>query len=138
MSKTRWVSKQFSRYDLTATKLQKLLYLITASSMSATAIALGATSILAIFLIIGFVTIMVVAYILDRIGFQRATAEELWTQQLSNLWWNQINVITLLYNIYGELTLEQQVEKLKFFLTELGIEQKLGEAISESTSKMVL
>ena len=78
MGKTQWASRQFSRYDLTVTKMQKLLGLITASGMVATAIALGASLILILLLLFGFGTIMTLAYILDKVGFQKATAEELW------------------------------------------------------------
>lgn len=124
MGKVQWASKQFSRYDLTITKIQKLLGLITASSVLATAIALGASGILIVLLLIASGVIMFLAYGLDKTGFQKATAEEVWQQTTSYLWWNQINTLALLYNIYGELSPEEQQEKLELFMERLGIQKE--------------
>ena len=124
MGKVQWASKQFSRYDLTITKIQKLLGLITASSVLATAIALGASGILIVLLLIASGIIMFLAYGLDKTGFQKATAEEVWQQTTSNLWWNQINTLALLYNIYGELSPEERQERLELFMERLGIQKE--------------
>jgi len=122
LSKTRWGSRQFSRYDLTITKVQKVLGLITASGMVATAVALGATLILMCLLALGFGAIMILAYILDKIGFQKATAEEIWGATTSRLWWNQVNVLAILYNEYGNMSQEERQEKLTEFVRELGVD----------------
>jgi len=122
LNKTQWASRQFSRYDLTITKIQKLLGLITASGMVATAIALGATLILVCLLVLGFGVIMILAYILDKIGFQKATAEEIWGATTSRLWWNQINVLAILYNEYGNMSEEERQKKFAEFMCELRID----------------
>ena len=122
MNKTQWASRQFSRYDLTITKIQKLFGLITAASVLATAIALGASLILIFLLLIGFGAIMALAYILDKVGFQKTTAEELWNQQLSGLWWNQVNVLAILYAEYASMSSEERAKKLEEFLKRLRID----------------
>lgn len=122
LNKTQWASRQFSRYDLTITKIQKLFGLITAASVLATAIALGASLILIFLLLIGFGAIMALAYILDKVGFQKTTAEELWNQQLSGLWWNQVNVLAILYAEYASMSSEERAKKLEEFLKRLRID----------------
>lgn len=124
MSKTQWAGRQYSRYDLTITKIQKVISLVGTASMLAMAITLGASFILVLILIAGFSGVMVIAFILDKTGFQKATAEEIWEATMSRLWWNQINVLAILYNEYGNMTQEERQEKFMEFTRALGIDIK--------------
>lgn len=116
-----WAGRQWSRFDLTVTKLQKFVSLIGSASMLATAIALGAEFVVLILLIIGVSALMLVSVVLDKVGFQRSTFEETFDQQTKMLWWNQVNVLALLYNIYGKSDSETQEKMLRKYLKRLRI-----------------
>jgi hypothetical protein len=103
--------------------------LLTAAGAVATAIALGASLVVIMLLVFGFGSTLVLGYILDKSGFQKATAVETWSQQFPALWWPQVNIFGILYAEYKEMSHEERMKRLEFFLTRIGIPKEYIEDV---------
>lgn len=137
MGKVSWFGKQWSRYDLTATKLQKFVSMIGSASMIATAIALGAEFLLLALLLLGFGGLMIVAVILDKVGFQARALEANFDQQSRDLWWNQVNVLAILYNNYAEMEYDDRDKILLDFLKKLNIPESHYKPLFDALDRRV-
>lgn len=112
MSKSRWFGRQFSRFDLTVTKLSKVIALIGYASMIVTSIVLGGSLLLFVVLVCGFGLLMLVAYVLDKSGFQKDSFLELFDQQSKELWWLQQQLNALLIAEAIDLPKEERKDSI--------------------------
>ena len=88
----QWITRQWGRYELTSTKMQRFVAMIGTASMIATAIALGASVTLLFILTVGFCCLMGIAYILDKVGFQHGSYEEIFDQQQKTLYHRKVKL----------------------------------------------
>jgi len=115
--KIRWISRQYSRFDLALTKLSRPLTAVNTLSNLAVAVVISFW-IFGTLAIIGFIGIGILGYILHRSGFFMETMNELFDQQSKELWHRQQKVLA------GEIELCRRMDKEQ-------LEQYLAEAKAE-------
>lgn len=111
--------------------------MIGSASMIATAIALGAEFLLLALLLLGFGGLMIVAVILDKVGFQARALEANFDQQSRDLWWNQVNVLAILYNNYAEMEYDDRDKILLDFLKKLNIPESHYKPLFDALDRRV-
>ena len=87
--KVRWVSKQFSRFDLALTKLSRPLGIVNTISNLSVALVIG-FFIFGLIFVFGFLALIVLGYALHRSGFFMETMNETFDQQQKQLYKRQI------------------------------------------------
>lgn len=85
MTKVRWTSKQFTRFDLALTKFQRPLSAVNTISNFTVAATLAGL-LLGMLGIIGFLGLTLVGYALDKSGFFKETRTQRFKQEDSSLW----------------------------------------------------
>jgi len=78
--KVRWVSRQFSRFDLALTKLSRPLGIVNTISNLSVALIMG-FFIFGVIFTVGFIVILFLGYVLHRVGFFMETVTETFDQQ---------------------------------------------------------
>ena len=95
--KVKWISRQYSRFDLALTKLSRPLTAVNTLSNLAVAVVIGFW-IFGTLALIGFLGIGILGYILHRSGFFMETMNELFDQQSKELWERQTRYWVALNN----------------------------------------
>lgn len=109
-----WVSRQWSRFDLSLTKLLRPLVAINTISNVSVAVAIAGLPILALILISGSFVIGIIGYILHRIGFFMGTVNETFDQQQKHLYQRQIRFMSARIALCNRMTpkeLEKELEE---------------------------
>lgn len=115
--KVKWISRQYSRFDLALTKLSRPLTAINTLSNLAVAVVVG-FFIFGTLALIAFFGIAILGYILHRAGFFMETMNETFDQQFKELWHRQQKVLA------GEIELCRRMDKEQ-------LEQYIAEAKAE-------
>lgn len=116
--KVKWISRQYSRFDLALTKLSRPLTAINTLSNLAVAVVIGFW-IFGTLALIGFLGIGILGYILHRSGFFMETMNELFDQQSKELWKRQTRYWVAENNKCQRMTNEQLDEYLEHAKKEL-------------------
>jgi hypothetical protein len=87
----RWVSRQWTRFDLTLTKFSKFLVVLNALSNLSVALTLAGFVLLAMMILSGTVALVLVGVVLHKAGFFTETINEAFDQQSKELYKNQIH-----------------------------------------------
>lgn len=88
MSKVKWVSRQFARFDLALIKISRPLVAINTLS-NLTVAVIASVFVFGIFASVGFVGIAILGYFFHKSGFFMETVNEAFEQQSKILWHRQ-------------------------------------------------
>lgn len=113
MTKVKWISRQYTRFDLALTKLSRPLTAVNTISNLSVALIVGVWLFGALFLF-GFLGILGLGYGLHRSGFFMQTMNETFDQQSKELWVRQNRFLSLSIARYAKLDekdLEQMLEE---------------------------
>lgn len=113
--KVKWISRQYSRFDLALTKISRPLIAVNTISNLSVALVVGVWLFGALFLF-GFLGILGLGYGLHKSGFFMETMNELFDQQSKELWERQQRYLAATFAKYSRLEdkdLEQELETAK-------------------------
>lgn len=128
-NKSRQAGKWFSRYDLTITKIHKMLGLISAVSLLTAAIMLGGFLLLMILLCSAALAILLLAYILDRTGFQSDELEERFEQQVKPLWVKQEQLDSSFVGLSTRMSDDELVEYVRYWAEQLNMDPMVRDGL---------
>jgi hypothetical protein len=121
-NKSRKAGKWFSRYDLTITKIHKILGLVSAVSLLTTAIMLGGFLLLLVLFGVAAIAILLLAYLLDRSGFQSDELEERFEQQAKPLWVKQEQLDSSFVGLSTRMSDDELVEYVRYWAEQLNMD----------------
>lgn len=118
--KVKWISKQFTRFDLALVKLSRPLTAINTLSNLSVAITIGFL-LFGTIALIGFVGIAILGYMFHRAGFFMETMNETFDQQSKELWYRQQRYLAAAIAMFSRKDDEDLAEILEDAKRELNL-----------------
>ena len=118
--KVRWISRQFSRFDLALTKLSRPLGIVNTISNLSVALILG-FFVFGLIFTLGFLSIIILGYVLHKSGFFMETMNETFDQQNKQLYKRQVRFTSASIAKCNRMTPEELEQEIKEATQELRI-----------------
>lgn len=110
--RVRWVSKQFSRFDLALVKMSRPLVAVNTISNLSVALVVGIW-IFGVLFAAGFLVLVSLGYVLHKAGFFMQTTIETFDQQQKQLYQRQIRFMSACIATCDRMSPEELAQELQ-------------------------